>query len=39
MLVIFDVRGQQCKECFTDELLLWIMDWYFGKQRFKDKNP
>ncbi len=22
MLVIFDVRGQQCKECFTDELVI-----------------
>ncbi len=28
MLVDFDVRGQQA--CSLEEVLLWIMDWYFA---------
>ncbi len=32
MLVDFNVRGQQGMDFLMEEVLLWIMNWYFGQR-------
>ncbi len=40
MSVDFDVRGQQGMDFSPKEVLLWIMDLYFGQNwQFKVKTP